>query len=426
VTANFVQQFQTVPVAPEHRIGGMCPWFYRASVNLQSRSSAALLPLGVLVEVTHPGRGFPVGNDVYHCLRTTMNRLLFVIPHYCRHDPSSALGAEREPLDVRAAAIARTVTRLYETFGPSAMVHPEVNAPAARRNVVDVVVVTTGHNHALSAVGPVASLVHHEETNVAPLDLPFAAHRVLAREVRQYDGFGYLEDDIVVHDPFVFDKQRWIGSVIDGDSLLMPSRYEASGVAKVYPDADNPAVALGLEELTLPPGPQTVTTQWMGIELTFVRPSNPNAACFFVDAGQIERLARHRLFGVPNAAWVGPIETAAIVAVTETFRVYKTASPNTDFLEVEHQGSHYLSTWGIPPEAHILEAARRAAEIRAQTAEAEAAVARGATEAAKLEVDELRASTSWRITEPGRRLRRVVAPLRRAWHSPRRRMVPPD
>jgi hypothetical protein len=339
-----------------------------------------------------------------------MKRLLFVIPHFYRHDPSSALGSKREAQEVRANAIARTVTRLHETFGPSAMVRPELRAPAATRHQVDVVIVTTGPDHVLDAVGPVQLLVHHEQTDVPPLDLPFAAHRVLAQEIDRYDAFGYLEDDIVVHDPFLFDKQEWFCSVAGHDSLLMPSRYEASGGAKVYPDADLPAVSL--EELALPSGPQTVTARWMGIDLTFVRPSNPHAGCFYVDAAQMERLTRHPLFGVPNRAFVGPLETAATAAVTETFRVYKAVSPHTDFLEVEHQGSHFLSTWGIPPEPHVLEAARRAAEARAQTAESDATAAQAAAASARRENEELKTSTAWRITEPVRRLSDVLARFR--------------
>jgi hypothetical protein len=321
-----------------------------------------------------------------------MNRLLFVIPHYYRYDPSSALGSQREEAEVRANTIARTITRIHETFGPSEMIRPELRTSAAARHRVDVVVVTSGHCHLLDAVGRVGLLVHHERTDVPPLDLPFAAHRVLVRENGRYDAFGYLEDDIVVHDPFVFEKQQWFGSVVGRDSLLMPSRYEASGGAKVYPDADLPAIAL--EDLTLPPGPQVVNAQWMGMDLGFVRPSNPHAGCFFVDAAQMERLGRHRLFGVPNGAFVGPLETASTAAVSETFRVYKTASPHSDFLEVEHQGSHYLSNWGIPPEPHVLEASRRAAELRAQIAEAEASAARAAEASLRRKLEKFKQSSS--------------------------------
>ncbi len=339
-----------------------------------------------------------------------MNRLLFVIPHFYRYNPSSDLGAEREEAGVRTNAIARTVTRLYETFGPSTMIRPELRASAAERQSVDVVVVTTGEDHLLHEAGRVSLLVHQEHTDVSPLDLPFAAHRVLAREISHYDAFGYLEDDIVIHDPFLFDKQRWFGSVAGRDSLLMPARYEASGGAKVYPDADLPRGSL--EELKLPPGPPAMIAQWMGIDLTFVRPSNPHAGCFFVDAAQMEQLARHRMFGVPNKAFVGPLETAATAAVSETFRLYKAASPHTDFVEVEHVGSHYLSAWGMPPDLHVLETALRGAESRARIAEAEVSAAQGAEASVRHELEELKNSRSWRVTRPARRWGQVLARFR--------------
>jgi hypothetical protein len=263
----------------------------------------------------------------------------------------------------------------------------------------------------MDEVGPVQRLVHHEQTQVPPRDLPFAAHRVLAQEVSRYEAFGYLEDDIVIHDPFLFDKLEWFCSVAGHDSLLMPSRYEASGGVKVYPDADLPA--RHLEKLVLPPGPPAVTARWMGIDPTFERPSNPHAGCFFVDAAQMERLARHPLFGVPSSTFIGPLETAATAAVTETFRVYKAVSPHTDFLEVEHQGSHYLSAWGIPPDAHVLEAARRAAEARARAAGADPDVAQAAA-SARRENEELKTSISRRTTKPVRRFAEVLARFRRA------------
>ncbi len=250
------------------------------------------------------------------------------------------------------------------------------------------VVVTTGTNHLMAEIAECALLAKHVEVDVPPTELGFAAHRILADGRDAYDGFGYMEDDILLHDPLFFAKQRWFTMTYGSDSLLMPNRFEASGGLKVYPDGALPPEFTA--RLLQPTGPARLVGKWFGLDLAFERPSNPHAGCFFVDREQMGELVAHPGFGVPHTSFVRSLETAASGPIAETFRVYKAAPPTADFLEVEHQGSHYLGLWGVSDPLHVVEATRNAAEARAEVAEADLAA--------------MRSSKSWRMTAPARRI----------------------
>jgi hypothetical protein len=319
-------------------------------------------------------------------------RLLFVVPHYYMRRFDADLGSHRESAQMRSAKLARTLAGLHETFGCALGVDADHRPVAAVVNAVDVVVVTTGGDHLMAELGEAARLATHVEVDVAPPELGFAAHRVLADAAGGYDGFGYLEDDILVHDPLAFTKQRWFTTTFGSDSLLQPNRFEASCGLKFYPDG--PLSPEGTEGLSQPTGPARLAGSWYGLDVAFERPSNPHAGCFFVDREQMARLVEHPRFGVPHASFVRSFETAASGPLAETFRVYKAASPTGAFLEVEHQGSYYLGLWGIPDPRHVAEAIRQAAEARADLVEAELAA--------------MRASRSWRVTAPFRRIANAV------------------
>ncbi len=284
------------------------------------------------------------------------------------------------------------MTGLRETFGGALRIRPSDRLVAAPRNVVEVVVVTTGTHHLMGELGDVADLAVQVSVDVPPTELGFAAHRVLADAAGGYDGYGYLEDDILVHDPLLFDKLSWFTGTFGDDAALQPNRFEASGGLKVYPDGD--LLPEGTAGLNQPFGPQRLVGRWYGSDLVFERASNPHAGCFFVDSVQLARLTAHPRFGVPHETFVRSLETAASGPLAETFRTYKAAPPAGDFLEVEHQGSRYLDLWGVPDARHVAEAKRQAAEARVELTERELA--------------KMRASTWWRLTAPGRRISALV------------------
>lgn len=275
-------------------------------------------------------------------------RASIAIPHCfqprsdaARHD--SLRPAAREE---RARALATAILRLHELFGSDHLAaRHEFGAvvPAAdpERMELDVVVCVQEGAHLLDELPSPAGLFHRQLVTGDPQLLGFAAHRVLARERGRYDWYVYLEDDIVVEDPLFFRKLAFFNRnfpvALDPPPLLQPSRYDSPvdgephrllGGERVYPDhmmTDRP----------LRPGP-VVRLELLGRTFTLEPCRHPHAGCFFLDAGQMERLAASPAFLDLDRHWVTWLDTAASLAIMETFTIYKPAADSLTFLEVRH------------------------------------------------------------------------------------------
>jgi hypothetical protein len=333
------------------------------------------------------------------------NRCLFVIPHYYRYVGKSDLGSQRDPVEIRALVVTRTITTLHETFGRVQGVQPGLIVPDTPGNVIDVVLVSRASDHLVGELGAITNLFEHRVVEDEPMHLGFTVNRILAEAAGKYDRYAFVEDDLVVHDPLLFDKQDWFSSMFGSDSLLHPRRYESDGGLKVHPDG--PLPGLEFAQLHPPPGPDRVEGDWFGLSVAFERPTNPHSGCYFVNGEQLERLASHPLFRMPHESFFRTIETAPTGPLVDTFCVYKATFPTSDFLEVEHQGTWYMDLWGLPDPAHVAEGARIAewrraedAEARASVAQARATAAEGHAEQAQRQLDAIRSSRGWRAKDP--------------------------
>jgi hypothetical protein len=285
-------------------------------------------------------------------------RLLLTIPHYASPDPNEAgdrshrsLVADPAP---RVAALSACLTALHQLFGPSVCFidHGRRAArsfePAVPRSL-DVVVCTTRGRHLLDRLPVEARYYTHHATDAEPLLLGFECHAVLRDRLGGYDYYGYLEDDLILHDPWFFGKLSWFNRHAGDDKLLQPNRYEAGLnhlVPKVYVDGD-------LDERVTAPfqdvrdgGP--LAGEVMGVRVEFGRTLNPHSGCFFLNAGQMEHWARQPHFNDRDSRFIGPLETAASLGIMRTFRVYRPAPANADFLEVQHFGTGYLERLCVP------------------------------------------------------------------------------
>ena len=283
-------------------------------------------------------------------------RLLFAIPHY--FDPAPAerrhgsLGGDPRP---RARSLADCLAGLRQQFGrPQCVIDigRRTTTPANYATAVhlDVVVCTTGDRHLLDhlALGP-GYFLHHP-TAAEPKKLGFECHAVLRDRLGEYDFYCYLEDDLLVRDPWLFVKLRWFGACFGDEALLMPNRYELARdriVHKAYLDGPlRPDVTARFQDVTDVPA---LEADVLGQRVVFRRTLNPHSGAFFLNARQMAAWAARPYFLDRDCGFVGALESAATLGVMRTFRVYKAADETAGFLELEHPGTRFLTRIKPPP-----------------------------------------------------------------------------
>ncbi|MBV9828882.1 MAG: calcium-binding protein [Alphaproteobacteria bacterium] len=286
-------------------------------------------------------------------------RLLFTIPHYFASSASGNYGSERNTAESRSLVIRRCLASLVQTFsaaqglmnGRDRELHPANPRYAAD---ITIAVCTTGDRHLVPELD--GSGFTHIATNVEPRHLGFECHKVLRDGLGAYDFFGYLEDDLQIADGLFFAKLGWFNTAMGEQAVLQPNRFELIDDPvpyKLYIDGNLHAGAISDVDQNLN-AYRRVDMPALGQGVIFQRVGNPHSGCFFLNAAQMARWAGQADFGMPSAAFGGPLESAATLGLMRHFRVYKPARENAAFLEIEHLDPRYLGRhfWpepGNPP-----------------------------------------------------------------------------
>ena len=275
-------------------------------------------------------------------------RICVAIPHFYADTPGAEYGSERSGAQVRSLVLTRCLYALHHLFGPTQGFISGMHRCNAAAEELKVVVCTAGERHALAGVP--SHLYARSDTDGDPRLLGYACHEVLAQHAWDFDYLGYLEDDILVTDPQTLAKASWFSDTFGEDAVLQPQRFEQGdlqGPVKLYIDgALSPHVRTGpFQDLADRP---TVRARELGRELAFIRFENPHSGCFFLTSAQMQRWMDQPWFLDRSDAWVGPLESAATLGLMRTFRVYKPALGNANFLEVEHLDHRHLSRMQPP------------------------------------------------------------------------------
>ena len=115
-------------------------------------------------------------------------------------------------------------------------------APANQDSHVelDIVICTCGDQHLLEQLQLPPGTYEHQRFDCDPMYLGFECHDVLRERLGDYDLFGYMEDDLILHDPAFFTKIAWFHGHADEHKVLQPNRYERyispTQLKKVYID----------------------------------------------------------------------------------------------------------------------------------------------------------------------------------------------
>lgn len=279
-------------------------------------------------------------------------RVLVTIPHYHEaNGPSSDgrwHGSTGLPADRRRQALARAIAAWHHVFGASQCyldlerraVEP-ANSPLWAH--VDLVICTTRDRHLVDGLALPTGSFEHVATSAEPIQLGYACHAILRERLGAYDYYGYLEDDLVIHDPWFFRKLAWFTARVGDDALLLPNRYEVTAgglLRKAYVDGHLPArVTAPFQDRSDRP---VLSSDLLGVRVVFHRPRNPHAGCFFLNAAQMAAWSARADFLDGSDAFIGPLESAATLGVMRAFRIYKPVPENAAFLEIQHVGSQFI------------------------------------------------------------------------------------
>ena len=286
-----------------------------------------------------------------------MLRLLFTIPHFFEAQPRPLHGSSQGRSEERLAALTACVEALHQLFG-SAQYMMQLAERRTRpaneplRAEVHLVICTSGGRHLLDRLAVDGNLFYHLPTQAEPHLLGYECQAVLRDRWGNYDYYGFLEDDLILHDPWLFAKLAWFSSQCGPDAVLLPNRFErgaTSLVNKAYIDGDlAPRVTAGFHDVSQQAEFRGTA---LGVPVLFRRPLNPHAGCYFLTAEQMARWMRQPHFLDRSSAFVGPLESAATLGIMRTFRIYKPARENASFLEIEHFGTSFLSQLRRPDPA---------------------------------------------------------------------------
>ena len=282
-------------------------------------------------------------------------RILIAIVHHWnpkgagRH---ASLRPQREPrqfaLQDQLLALRRLDTRQGVLNISTKMVE---DANQALRHHFTIKVVTDGSHHVLDYLEPeYRSLVEEVPTQPhEPKHLGFEAQRVLAQHLSDdYDLYVYLEDDLLIHDPFFFHKIFWFQKSVGENCVLLPHRYEsfwkpAADVDRFFIDG-----AMFKHELDalIPEPPPPLSTALPGGQVVFVSPENPHSGCFALTKAQLCYWSQQDWFLDYDCSLISPLESAATLGLVKTFKLYKPAWAYASFLELQHWGVNFRSLIG--------------------------------------------------------------------------------
>lgn len=282
-----------------------------------------------------------------------MRILVAIVHHWNPHGDGrhASLRGNPEPrrlaLQAQLLAFSRMSTRQGVFDFCDKTVH---NANQAIRHCFDLRIVTDGNNTVLDLLEkPYRDMVTEEvrkpETSK---HLGFEAQKLLEEnQDNGYDLLVYLEDDLIILDPYFFHKIAWFSRQAGTEFLILPHRMEIPNyphnVERLFIDGNIPK-----EEIQYlipdPPPPLSIN---LGVNEIFLQsPSNPHAGCFVLTPEQMKLWSQHLCWQDGDCSYVSPLESAATLGLIKVFKLYKTAVICASWLEIQHWGTSFHSLIG--------------------------------------------------------------------------------
>lgn len=223
-------------------------------------------------------------------------------------------------------------------------------ANQAVQNDIQIAVITDGEHHLIDRLHGSYHGLYTLVLTAPPTarHLGFEAQRFLASRLEAgFDLYGYLEDDLVIHDPWFFQKIDWFARAFGPERLLLPHRVELVNqphpVDRFYIDGTMPADEL---QRVIPTPGEPLVVAAPGGELRFESPGNPHAGCFFLTHQQLLHWSEHPCWQDGDVSLVSPLESAATLGISKVFGLFKPALEMASWLELQHWGNSFHSLLG--------------------------------------------------------------------------------
>lgn len=281
-------------------------------------------------------------------------KVLITIPHYYKFRPNYVYGSSSETKESRVKALRNMLIALRENFSlphsigmqeyedkdgvPPYIVYRPVDL--RHRLDIDICICTNEEDHLIKDLNLPDDFFQWKIFSLNDSRyLGFACHQVLLENKGRYDYYAFMEDDLVIHDLFFFQKLQWFEKMFGSDCLLQPYRYqrEAAPFCKEYID---PRMAKYIEHFVdfSQKARWELQCEFLGQPLKFQLSRNPHAGCFFVSAEQYERMSSRPDYAKPTNAFCGPMESAASLDIIRSFWIYQPDYQQGSFFEIEHIG----------------------------------------------------------------------------------------
>ena len=275
-------------------------------------------------------------------------KILITIPHYYNFNSSSKHGSSRTSVDIRSRALTKAIMSLHQHLGKLQFHSNYLDKTAEDANLdsrheIHIILVTEGNNHIIDNLPVEPNLFSTRNTDSSPMMLGFECRNILLENKGKYDYYCYMEDDIILTDPFFFSKLAWFNSITDNSKLLQPNRFELSLnklIHKLYIDGE---VYIMPEHLFYKLDGDDIFSNFFGQQMQFSQPLNAHAGCYFLNSEQFDLWSSQPHYNDGDISLVGPLESAATLGLMKTFSIYKPAPCNANFLELEHFGDTYLN-----------------------------------------------------------------------------------
>lgn len=291
-------------------------------------------------------------------------KVLFVVPHYYRgmgantRYASHSIRKKRQ----RVYALDRLIFQIHALYGSrqiKTLNHDHAKAAlgwaqSTTQNEFDIVICTAGRDHLLYDISCPSSFYHHQQLQSEPIWLGFAAQRFMLDQKGRYDYYCYLEDDIILHDPYFFAKLRFFSDMAPAHHLLLPQRYETPWIIDGLKKQYYTKLYSDYAEHLKPDMALQYSFDFLGCRIELTQPGLIHAGCYFLNAEQFAYIsdkpefASHRDVPLDRA-----LDAAASLAISSHFLVFKPAGNNLDFFEVEHGVGNMFDQITLQPDGVI-------------------------------------------------------------------------